>query len=297
MIQFSESSYSNYIAYNGNIANFEFFTQSGSVIPAWIESNQSGNLIIWVKLANGIPASSNTIIYLGFASKTTNLLSSSGTSGIGEAPKLSSTYAQYDDGASVFNNYWNFAGTSLPSGWTSALNGGSINIHNGLTISSSSSKTTLAISPSITPLSNGEIFEQYVNVPSSINYGLVAGYGTTSSSTDTQNGYFGGFDTDISTASGIWRTSSGSFSQLASASFPGAGTYILGLSWAGSSLVATTNYNSFASATSTTFSLSQVNQIVLRNANADGTSTTYWLRTRAYPPSGVMPSYSFGSVV
>ncbi|MGB9732884.1 MAG: hypothetical protein ACPLYE_03275, partial [Candidatus Micrarchaeales archaeon] len=29
MIQFSESSYSNYIAYNGNIANFEFFTQSG----------------------------------------------------------------------------------------------------------------------------------------------------------------------------------------------------------------------------------------------------------------------------
>jgi hypothetical protein len=116
MIQINEGNYANYIAYNGNIANFEFFTQSGQILPAWIESNNSGTLTVWVNLPNGIPASSSLNIYLGFASKTTNLLSSSGTSGIGEAPQLSSTYAQYDDGASVFTYYYNVNPASI-TGW------------------------------------------------------------------------------------------------------------------------------------------------------------------------------------
>ena len=65
-------------------------------------------------------------------------MSSSGTIGIGEAPQLScpnpantigcSTYAEYDDGASVFDEYWNFSGTSLPSSWqTTKYFNGSIN--------------------------------------------------------------------------------------------------------------------------------------------------------------------------
>jgi len=130
MIQINEGNYANYIAYNGNIANFEFFTQSGSVLPAWIESNNSGTLTVWVNLPNGIPGSSSLTIYLGFASKTTNLLSSSGTSGIGEAPQLSSTYAEYDDGASVFNFYDNFKGTTLSSVWT-VPSGSTYTVNNG----------------------------------------------------------------------------------------------------------------------------------------------------------------------
>ncbi|MGC8629305.1 MAG: hypothetical protein ACP5T4_03820, partial [Candidatus Micrarchaeia archaeon] len=55
MIQFSESTYSGYIAYNGNIANFEFFYANGATIPAWIESNNSGTITVWLKLANGVP--------------------------------------------------------------------------------------------------------------------------------------------------------------------------------------------------------------------------------------------------
>ena len=65
IIQINESKYANYIAYNGNIANFEFYTQSGQILPAWIESNNSGTLTVWVKLPNGIPASSSLTIYLG----------------------------------------------------------------------------------------------------------------------------------------------------------------------------------------------------------------------------------------
>ncbi|MGC9142773.1 MAG: hypothetical protein ACP5HF_02655, partial [Candidatus Micrarchaeia archaeon] len=33
------------------------------------------------------------------------------------------------------------------------------------------------------------------------------------------------------------------------------------------------------------------------SGNYIGGETIQWLRVRAYPPSGVMPSYSFGSVV
>ena len=87
MINITESTYSSYIAYNNNLANFEYFYTNGTIIPAWIESNSSGKLITWVKTIS-IPASSHIQVYLGFASKTTNLLSSSGTSGIGEAPQL-----------------------------------------------------------------------------------------------------------------------------------------------------------------------------------------------------------------
>jgi len=140
-ISLTENTFSNYIAYNNNFANFEFFNQTGAVIPAWIESNNSGTLTIWLNLngANKLvqtgSSSATETIYLGFASKTTNLLSNSGTTGIGEAPQLSSTYAQYDDGASVFNTYLNFEGTSLPSGFTSgASSDGSFTINNGLTL-------------------------------------------------------------------------------------------------------------------------------------------------------------------
>jgi len=113
MINITESSFSSYITYNNNFANFEYFYANGTIIPAWIESNSSGKLITWVKLTPSIAASGKLTIYLGFVSKSTNLLSSSGTSGIGEAPQLSSTYAEYDDGADVFSYYENFAGTSL----------------------------------------------------------------------------------------------------------------------------------------------------------------------------------------
>jgi phage-related tail fiber protein len=64
MIQINLNNYSQ-LVFNGNLANFEFFTSSGTIIPSWIESNNNGTLRIWVYLANGIGASSSTTIYLG----------------------------------------------------------------------------------------------------------------------------------------------------------------------------------------------------------------------------------------
>jgi len=110
MIQLDESNYKPYISYTASTANFEFSYANNTIIPAWIESDDSGVLTIWLKL-HSIPASSSITIYIDFASLTTNLLSSSGTTGIGEAPQLSPTYGEYDDGASVFSLYSNFYDT------------------------------------------------------------------------------------------------------------------------------------------------------------------------------------------
>jgi hypothetical protein len=69
-----------------------------------------------------------------------NLLSASGIYGVGEAPQLSPKYGQYDDGAKVFNYYWNFAGTTLPSGWSSEKSSdGTLIVNNGVTLGSSTS--------------------------------------------------------------------------------------------------------------------------------------------------------------
>ena len=90
--------------------NVEFFYANGTIIPSWLEQYHSGYAIWWVKVSS-IAANSKLTIYMGFSNKTTNLFNNET---VGEAPQLSSTYAEYDDGANVFNYYTNFAGTSLP---------------------------------------------------------------------------------------------------------------------------------------------------------------------------------------
>ncbi len=113
MINISESNFSSYISYSNNTADFEYFYSNGTVIPSWIEGNTLGKIRTWAKINPSIAAGGAYQIFIGFAQTSNNLLSSSGTTGIGEAPQLSSTYAQYDDGASVFGMYDNFEGTSL----------------------------------------------------------------------------------------------------------------------------------------------------------------------------------------
>jgi len=294
MIQINEGNYANYIAYNGNIANFEFYTQSGQILPAWIESNNSGTLTVWVNLPNGIPASSSLTIYLGFASKTTNLLSSSGTSGIGEAPQLSSTYAQYDDGASVFNNYWNWAGTTIPSGW-SAGSGISVSVNNKLTITSSSSNVGYLYEGAT--VSTPFILEGYgegtTATSGCIDVGLVYTNVLSSLSTSNSAGLGGPW---------VWVCSSLSWEGLhsdtnfeLSASGPPAPAlntwYVLGLASSGSTGYWYVNYNLLTSA-----STSSGSNYVGFWVDASDTQIYYWLRTRAYPPKGVMPSVSFGGL-
>jgi len=295
MIQINESNYANYIAYNGKIANFEFFTRSGKVLPAWIEnnysieSNYSGTLIIWVKLPNGIPASSSLTIYLGFASKTTNLLSSSGTSGIGEAPQLScpnpvntigcSTYAQYDDGASVFNVYQNFAGSSCPSGW-SCQSGAKID--NGVTLNGADINSTSAYSPQIldayvvSTFGNvkGEAIEYFTNSKNNV-FNMNQPYWLHGSIGSTVNGNITANTNGIPPAFTV--------------------PYIQSLGWNGSTLYWWADYaNEYTERTSLSSSSPYYLQIAAWPSGVP--AVIQWVRTRAFPPNGVMPSVIFGGL-
>ena len=173
-INLTESSFAPYLVYNNNYANFGYYYQNGTNVTAWIESNVSGKLVTWAKINPSISGISSMDICLGFAS--TNLLSSSGITGIGEAPQLSSTYAQYDNGANVFPAlYQNFAGTSTPSGWQST---GTVAQNNGIG----------AITPTGYILTNAtyggnasQIFDSLISTPASGNppgYWYVYGYST-----------------------------------------------------------------------------------------------------------------------
>ena len=107
MLNVSYSLYKGYAA--SNFQNVEFFYSNGTIIPSWLEGyNYSRNAIYWLKIGS-IPASSSITIYIGFALNSTNLFNNKTT---GEAPQLSSTYAEYDDGNNVFINYDNFANLS-----------------------------------------------------------------------------------------------------------------------------------------------------------------------------------------
>jgi len=105
------------------------FSYNGSYIPAWLESISNGVVTIWIKLPVSIPANSSITIDM----KVNPLLNFDGNY-LGEAPQLSSTYGQYDNGASVFNMYFNrnlFTSEFLTGGGGTLNQPTGINLPNG----------------------------------------------------------------------------------------------------------------------------------------------------------------------
>ena len=219
----------------------------------------------------------------------------------GEAPQLTTPYAEYDNGASVFNNYWNFAGTSLPSGWVTY--GGSITQNNGVVFSTSG--VILEYTASELPITNILEWYQIGGNSGSAQY-VGGGYSVSSSGGPfTTSGYFnvvgaggddyaGSVNQQQNGEGQITAVSGGSYSQTGLASVPSppyvAGTYI-----AGSTAYATFNYNTVFIETSDVPATGNY-YVWLQEGSGMSNLGIYWLRTRAYPPNGVMPSVTFGSV-
>ncbi|MDG6930579.1 MAG: hypothetical protein JRN10_05000 [Nitrososphaerota archaeon] len=271
-------------------SNVVFFWSNGTVIPSWMENyypSHSPPYIIWWLKIGSIPASSSITMYMGIGSLNTNYYSTYlGT--VGEAPQLSPSYAEYDSGANVFNNYWNFAGTTIPSGWTNDIEG-TVTWDNGLTIQTAANAQGAFYSS--TTISSGTIVEGLVSVNgvASSSGGLVWVGGLNSSvfAEDIQEGdvFHIGETNDIGQvtawgaslttqpASGIYYIITGYFNSGASTLF--------------------VNYNNVGASASFTFA-SPVNIAVgVWSADVSPYNHVQWLRTRAYPPNGVMPSVSF----
>ena len=284
--------------------NVEFFYYNGTVIPSWLESYTSSYAIWWLKLGS-IPASSSITVYMGIAPSSTNLFNNVND---GEAPQLScsnpsytascSTYAEYDDGANVFNFYSNFAGTSLNTNtWTTANAGGTITVNNGLNISMSANWGTYVISKAT--FSDNEIFGSYFksdNINPSGDAGASLIYSTSSSLSGsqyaaTQYGNSGSFTSFVDNyANGVfpWSLIGAAYSYPTDIFY----LYIIGITPSG------------------TFGDGWINNIPINAANSNQVETSGYIALQqtqqtgifqyvfagTYPPNGIMPSLSFGSV-
>jgi len=261
--------------------------------PASLTSMQTW----WILLPNGIPAGETIIIYLKVSSSTA-------LDGVytGEAPQLSSTYGQYDNGANVFTNYWNFSGTSLPASFTSRVSSdGTLTVNNGLTLGTGTSDYPSYSYIVSTTTYSPQLAEFYISgVPTTPSgYGGVStdfGFSSSTSPTPIGSVNYNEFSSLIGGA--IW-SSGGSFyyqllnNETLEASSGGAlnngvyGVYI-------NPMVLYYNYTSELSAstavTSNNYLLLGISSVgSAAGSPASETIQVNWLRTRNYPPNGVMP--------
>jgi hypothetical protein len=97
---------------NANLSNAEWFNDSGSIMPSWLEVGNStyNNTLYWVKFPYAIPANTNVTVYLGIGALNSNYFAANGSTG--ESPTLpvlidGGAYGQYDNGNSTFLAYFN----------------------------------------------------------------------------------------------------------------------------------------------------------------------------------------------
>ncbi len=144
------------------LENIEFTAGSpaptGAVLQTWIESgnsSSSANTVYWVNLGNNvIPANGTLTIYMNFMSSA--VMSAAGPTG--EAPDISATYAQYDNGGLVFPHVYTrwggLSGGTLPTTTNGdAVNGGNITsistpTYGSLTITNNTTNTQLVFNGS-----------------------------------------------------------------------------------------------------------------------------------------------------
>jgi len=302
---------------NSNGSNIYFTTTLKDTpnIYSWYEGQLNYNGVIcdvwWINLSNGIPANGNITIYMYVGNSSANYYQQYYPY-VGEVPTLSSTYGQYDNGQKVFNYYWNFNGTSAPPGINVYTSDGSVTFNNGVIIKGGTSETggengiatnisfslpiiveyygTQSTSPSgdywawnVVGFSNG-LGSSYVSPPGGSYYvGLDFENGVNAAPFEKQNGNSVGSITD------------GILSQPAGNLFP------LSI-WTQEYL--TNEYYTYVNytpslytgyITNITNSMALPFEIMVGNNEASyvpNGMTVYWLRVRAYPPNGIMPSFS-----
>jgi len=301
MVQLNLSQYSQLKGIASDLSNIYFSSdqQGQNKLYSWRETPASltSTQTWWVLLPNNIPANGTITIYLQVSSSTE-------LDGVytGEAPQLSSTYAQYDNGANVFTNYWNFAGTSLPASFTSGVSSdGTLTVNNGLTLGTSATDNPSYAYIVSTSTYAPQIVEFYLSgIPTGPNGvgGISTDWGFSSSTSPTPQG--GGTDNNFKYLIGSAIYSSGGNytyelwdNNTEETSGGGAlntgiyGTYINPLSL----------YYNYAVGLSATTTITSSNYLLLGISSAGSSAAFHsaetiqvnWLRTRAYPPNGNMP--------
>ncbi len=274
-----------YAAYErSDLGNLRLY-QNNIALYSWCESgctNASTNTVLWVRLPNGIPASSSINVAVAFMPKYVSY--GTGNSYAGESPLLSSAYGQHDNGASVFGSYWDFAGTAAPLGWT-LQTGWSVS--NGLTTAAGVNSVYYATyaTNSVPPI----VADFYANLPTGATTNQNFGFESATGLSVVWESWTGG------APNGVWFMCSyvSAVNCAYTNTYSGLGVYTIDYI-STSSAYLHFNYGSAVDQVT-----SQIpSSLPLGGYQYQGSGFTIsWLRTRAYPPSGVMPSTSFGSVV
>jgi len=260
-----------------------FWNPANGYFYAWLESLSSTNqAAIWVNIPSSIPAGSTYRLYMVQDSN----LSFDGNYW-GEAPTLSSSYAQYDNGANIFTFYDNFAGTSLNTNKWNANSYGYYSVNNGLTVKPA--QETCSASPgevtSTTTFGANTIFDFYGTPAFSGGNGWAYGtygYNPGDAGCITLYGDIVG-DANTGTANTyIW---AGTSTQATFTQTQGIYTIIQ----TSSQVTAMFNYGSSVSTTSNIGSSSYPVGFYVGNGMSEN-AFIQWARIRAYPPNGVMPS-------
>ena len=303
MITWDPATYSTYEATNLGNVRFCADTVCASPLNAWLEScsstcsssgSSSTSATAWVKLTSAIGASGGTLtIYMVFGPTTTNF------DGVywGESPSASSIYAQYDNGANVFQFYSDFSGSTLPGSFSTLVSSGTASVNNGLTLSAGSAQY---IHVYTTASQNSGVIEANLNSLTS-NSEIIVAADTTAPSSGGDIGFqtaYRGQDATAYNDYGIVKDVTGTGSAVTSGGSPST-SGILGLEW--SSTGKEKLYMGYVAQltgadSSISYGSSHLDLFFYGNAATQSASVS-WFRNRADPPSGVMPSTSLGSTV
>lgn len=287
--------YKSYLA--RNLMNVEFLNSSWVPLYAWIEDNAtslSSESRVWVRIGvGGIGANSDTTIYLAFLNASTNNFSPYGY--WGEAPELSPQYAEYDNGALVFDYYSNFSGYTLPAGWTSTYM--DYAVVNGITAQSVGNGIagSLEYSGAFNPEAEVMDVNAYFN-------GLSGGSGTQIAGwNDNQNNRVvlglsdagnGSQYSLLSSRSGVYGTGL-HFKSIPNGSLSNYQVWSVG-AVGNSYAYLDLNYNKQISISP--YYTSTVSFPYIFSSTTNHFIFIQWIRVRTSPPNAVMPSATFGYV-
>ena len=324
MITVNSLMYSRFI--NSNWFNVEFTSgpaATGFPVNAWVEqspSNTLTNTIVWLRLTAAISGSGGTnTIYMDFM--TSNVMSASGS--IGEAPQWSCNnpsntvsgcgagqYGQYDNGANVFTNYWNFAGSTTPSTLIIVNSGQHYYQNNGIVFAlTDTSASYVAVESKSTYSAPYVVDADIANIPVAGvtgNMQLFLGESTTNTiNTGVLDAPYNSFSNRaaVSIPASLDYDTSGAYAGYNNALLPNPTVYngIYSLAWTSAGTPwGQYNYTTFTNSITYTMPSSLYAFISAPGYGTwSGTLNEFmqWFRTRAVPPGGTMPSFSFGQPV
>ncbi len=303
-VTFNPSAYSPYES--SDLGNIRFCSDAAcsTQLYAWLEScspscsPSATSAVAWVKLSSTIPANGALQVYMAFSP-------SGGFDGVywGEAPQLSGTYGQYDNGANVFNFYDDFAGATLNPKWQAPIStsGGSVSVNDGATFGVVSASDYVFLATASTT-AYPQVTETLFDPAGTATSGIAPTVGeTTGTSTSDWVDLCPGYEYNWiagTSGSGDLVTTPGCASSVVASGFQQATSdTVVGFAW-----VATGDeqvYDAYAniqSGTDTSIAIANYYPYIGISNYGSGSFYTPWVRARAYPPNGVMPSVLLGSV-